>query len=399
MIVNGSKRSEACRPCEVRQSSFVHHSVSDQKFDMDKKKFSFTVPVLRRNSKRWYFEWHIILPGGVRYRKKCYGGINTGKTADEREQLAAAWLKQFDPHDHLDIGPKKKKVKSSTLHQKLQRYLDDHRDGWKHSTYKHSAGRLQLFSDWCASNCATVPIEKIDSRNAKLFMRWLNDVHHVSTTTHNHYRALLFTVYRRWRVKENPFELVHRFPENKTPQKAFTPEQRLQLTEWMREHDAELFLFVGFMYYTFLRPNEIRNLRVNEVDLTAKIVTVPGLKSKTNKTVTHKIPDVFFDQIKFLNFHHQQDFVFGYDGVSGPTRHGRDRYMRRLRVALDHFNFSSKYSLYSWRHTGAINLYEQYHDIYLVCEALGHTSVDMTKKYLRNFHMLDDPRLAKRDAM
>jgi len=52
------------------------------------------------------------------------------------------------------------------------------------------------------------------------------------------------------------------------------------IEEYMRVHDSELFLFTRFIYYTFIRPGELRLIRINDLRLKDKYLFVKGEISK-----------------------------------------------------------------------------------------------------------------------
>lgn len=44
----------------------------------------------------------------------------------------------------------------------------------------------------------------------------------------------------------------------------------------------------------------------------------------------------------------------------------------------------SAYTLYSWKHTGCVAMYEKTKDIYLISRLCGHRSIEVTMNYLRS---------------
>jgi integrase len=52
-------------------------------------------------------------------------------------------------------------------------------------------------------------------------------------------------------------------------------------------------------------------------------------------------------------------------------------------------------TIYSFRHTAAIQLYRQTKDVHLLQQLLGHSAITVTLKYLRNLGEIDSEQLAK----
>lgn len=364
---------------------------------MEKKNFSFTTPVLKKGKKRWYFEWYFITCG-KRFRRKLCAGINRFDTDEQREAFAATWISRFNGLSY-EQATAEKQVRIGMFPSKVRAYIEQNRTRWKKKTMLGYYSNLKVACRWFHSQKVSYPFEKMTAADASAFFDYLRNERHAGTTTHNTYRATLYKLFKDWKVKSNPIEDIRRYADSKRPQKAFTPLQRRALSEYIREHDPLLSLFIGFMYYTFLRPNEIKLMKVKDVDLLMRRSFVPAENSKTNRNRHHAIPHAFVEQLQFLRSCNPEWYVFGFEHVPGPEPIGRDRFARRHRKVLDVFGYSAHYSLYSWRHTGAVDFYNRCKDIYLVMQAMGHTNVEMTRKYLRNFNALDDPRLYERDVM
>lgn len=58
---------------------------------------------------------------------------------------------------------------------------------------------------------------------------------------------------------------------------------RSVLTAYMRRNDPQLWLFCQMEYYCAIRPNELRQLRIQDIDFTRRLIRVPCTISKTDK--------------------------------------------------------------------------------------------------------------------
>ncbi len=86
------------------------------------------------------------------------------------------------------------------------------------------------------------------------------------------------------------------------------------LFAFMKEKDPLLLLFVQFVSYNFLRPIEVCRLRLKDIILSQKLLTV-RTKNKKKGSKTKIIPNIVIDEIKNFDFSTQQNFLFTPDGI------------------------------------------------------------------------------------
>ncbi|MBK9730013.1 MAG: site-specific integrase [Chitinophagaceae bacterium] len=342
------------------------------------KKILFSPPVLHKG-KRWNLVVFATLPTGTTLRLKTCGGINRGNTTEEKEKKAAAFLKKFKPERDLFTGVNNDSYQAK-LDYYIKQYIENHKYFWKPRTRDTYLPILRRFNKWCKKNKILVKLLSDDQAN--LFMS--EAVGSLHRTTHNLYKTSLQTFYKTFRKRDNPFETVIKFAECKTPQRAFSNLELNRVLNYFHEKDPQLFLFAYFILFTFLRVEETRTLRVGDIDFNENIIRLRFENSKTNRNRFHALtPDILdhMDQIRksALNF-----YVFGSNGEPGATMRGRNHFGELARKLLDECGFDSHYSLYSFRHTGAILLYKQCHDVRIVQQAMQHTNYGTTEKYLRN---------------
>ena len=151
--------------------------------------------------------------------------------------------------------------------------------------------------------------------------------------------------------------------------KTYTPKQWQDIQE-LSKKDKDLNLYLKVLYYTGCRPNEIVNLRRQDIDDDG-IIKIYQSKVKKYKYVS--VPPVILDEL--LTF---QDKIF--DGF-GKHIEFYSKKFRRIKIAM---GLGIDYNLYTFRHTFATNLLNKTSDIHLVSKALGHSNIMMTSKHYAN---------------
>lgn len=147
----------------------------------------------------------------------------------------------------------------------------------------------------------------------------------------------------------------------------------------IKSFDVELYLVCLITYGCLLRPHqEIRLLKWSEIDLNRELISLDGSRNKTGRNRVVPIPSYV---MKELNETKSEDgqYVFG-----NSLPRNRDyfstkwtRYKHKSQLDLTNI------TLYSFRHTGAINVFEKTGSIYKVKEVMGHSDIQVSMIYLR----------------
>lgn len=158
-----------------------------------------------------------------------------------------------------------------------------------------------------------------------------------------------------------------------------------------------LLLFIQFIYYTMTRPStEVRFMQVHHIDMAERKIFIPGTNDK-NKTDNYVgINDRFAEiilQSQILNYANTH-YIFGRDGQpseKNPIAFSTlQRWHADLLKKLQLDKLGKKFSLYSYKHSGAISFYKATKDIKLLQRQLRHSSLDQTNIYLRDLGLHTD---------
>ncbi|GAB2798841.1 hypothetical protein GCM10027275_50640 [Rhabdobacter roseus] len=213
----------------------------------------------------------------------------------------------------------------------------------------------------------------------------------VAKKTYSNFISTLRTMWafliNREILKDNPFLKLQKRKGRSTQHIPYTPAQVRTFKKICLDdvEDHQLWLFVNFLYYCFLRPREeAQKLRIKHI--LKKTIVVPAELAKNNLTEHVKIPkglEVLIQEYK-LREYPSTYYVFSKDGKPGPVALN-DKYMydhnRRVLARADLTD--QDYDLYGWKHTGVIALYLATKDIKLIQAQCRHKDISTTDKYLR----------------
>jgi len=199
----------------------------------------------------------------------------------------------------------------------------------------------------------------------------------------------------------NPFANFKPMKETETESNtAFLLEHQLIIEHYLKENDIRLYYFTRFLYYAFIRPGELRETKIKDIDFERRTITVFGQLAKNGKTRIVRINPTLWQIINEMGFKglNPNLYLFGKKLLTTkfvqPTNEGYNRHVKLLdKLELNDLN----YTLYSWRHTGAVNAVTVGKmSIFELQKQFGHSDVKETQIYLKTLRVrIDNEPLEK----
>lgn len=177
----------------------------------------------------------------------------------------------------------------------------------------------------------------------------------------------------------------------------YTKEQLRQVLEYLRENYPKLYLLALLTYGCLLRPHEEAR-RLQRKNVRGMDILLAGAENKGKRNRVIPIPQYVYDVLSaYLDAcRDEQCYVF-----TGTTWLLNKYYFNtmwgRAKLKMQDLGIlRAEQTLYSFRHTAAVNVYRRTKDVHLIQKMLGHSSVVVTLKYLRGLGEVDIDEL--RDA-
>ena len=162
-----------------------------------------------------------------------------------------------------------------------------------------------------------------------------------------------------------------------------------EVLEDIRAYNHNLYLCVLFTYCCLLRPHrEVRLLRWKDFSDDLKYVSVDGSRVKSKRNRIMPVPEIIRSSLSVGQPDH---FIF----TNSPIEFNAD-YFKTLwsRFKKQSKIIDREVTLYSFRHTGAIDLFKRTGSITKLQSAMGHSSIKVSLTYLRG---LEIPKLNEED--
>lgn len=242
-------------------------------------------------------------------------------------------------------------------------------------------------------------IDNFRTQDALLFRDHLLNIKKNSPRTANntmqHLLALFSRLQERTGIEKNPFRIKSLREPATSKNIAFTDEDRAKVEEYLLEHEPGVYLFTRFLYYAFIRPGELLEIRFDHLHMRDGYITVHGLTSKNGKTETAQIIPALANEIQTrLEFQQPDHYLFSTGIKPGKYTLSKQVPFRRHEQVLENLGLLKKgYTLYSWKHTGAVNAYRAGVGIKELQSLLRHSSIQITDIYLKSLGLRTDPNL------
>lgn len=269
----------------------------------------------------------------------------------------------------------------------------------KPSLRKRSIQSLELIRtelrQFCeAQGLLNLPLSFVQPQHCDDFMQHLRISRQISNLTYNNYLTFLKLNFnylvKRDKLRHSPASSLPRLKVEDSEQVSFPPDVRQKLLEAYTARYPELLILAKYIFSSFIRPGELRKLQVKH--LGHKTIYVPGRIAKNKKTEHVLITPGLEKLLTELNVRSYPPdyYLISHDGKPGAKPTSPNYYTsRHLKIRIK-LGLPESYTLYCWKHTGVTETYLATRDIDFVSRQCRHSSLDMTKRYLRGLGLLLD---------
>jgi len=223
---------------------------------------------------------------------------------------------------------------------------------------------------------------RINQITSKHCLRFLNSKSVTAAsfnTERKHVSSLLGSVLKPLSLS-NPVESIPKMKETPTLHKPF--KDVTALLEDIKSFNENLFLCCLLTYGCLLRPHqEIRNLKWGDFSEDMKHISLSG---KRNKSGRNRIVPLNPYILQYLHKGEDTDNIF-----TGTEKPFNKDYFKTLwsRYKAQSNVLEDLQTLYSFRHSGAIEIYKRTGSLTILQQAMGHASLAVTLGYLRGLEI------------
>src|SRR5690606_36937716 len=161
---------------------------------------------------------------------------------------------------------------------------------------------------------------------------------------------------------------------------------------YLKQHYPNLHLCCLMAYGCFIRPHrEFRLLKRRHFNQTLTEIHLSGSENKSGSVRVIYIPEYVRTELESFNV---SDLSADTNIVSRKNNPFNESYFslqwaRAKRKLLNLGLIHGNQTIYSFRHTAAVNVYKKTKDLHLLQQLLGHSNMIVTLKYLRGLGVHD----------
>ena len=250
----------------------------------------------------------------------------------------------------------------------------------KHNTRTDYSKRLAMLERWCSMHGIT-RVEEIDFLQ---FLDWVFYDRGVSPRTRNNYRTWCRSFCSWLRLTPNPMDDIKPMKEPGKIRQPLPAAMLRRIKDHLVTKDKHFLLAVMLEYYTFIRPGELAELKVGDIDVKRHAIHVRASISKNGKAEMVGLNTAIVSLMRELGtLKHPKDwYIFSNrlrpGTVKLDSRAFRDRWAR-LRKRL---GISREYQFYSLKDSGIRDLANS-SGIVIARDQARHSSIAVTNKYLQ----------------
>lgn len=355
---------------------------------------SYTLPKLH-TGKNWYVDFTCYDPVEQEMRRKKYMLDKIPKLTD-RKRRAAEIITNVTKRLHEGWNPwaEASSSRQYTLFTQVIEYYTKYIEklykakAIKESTYLDYNKRIRILKAYNENHATGIMyVYQFNLSYASDFLDYILLDRDTSARTRNNYRIWLSS-FCNWMIEKeyleaNPIEKIRSLPENQKFRTAISALDLQRLLIYLEEKNPYYLLLCQFAYYTFIRPEEITNIRLRDLFIKEQKVFIPSAISKNRRDGMVGLNDILIRQMVELGvFKHTADeYLFGPDFKPSKKKASTRIYRNYFYKVRDALRMPTTYHFYSLKDSGIRDLANA-KGIVIARDQARHADISTTNKYL-----------------
>lgn len=351
----------------------------------------FSYPVYHDTGKKSYVDFRAYDPATGTVRRKKYHLDNIKSKKERRlhanllitklvKKLSTGWRPWHD-----DITTKG----YADFEQVLDLYLKNVEKTTTRSKTVHAyTSRVNVLREYIST--LPYPIKyayQFDRQFVNEFLDWIIIDRDAGPRTRNNYKGWCsvfaeFMIQRKY-IDSNPTEGISKLVEKEKKRQPLTKKMLQDLNKYLNEHDRYFLLAVLMEYYTFIRPTELTNLRIQDFSIKDQRVFVSGSFSKNKKDGYVGVNETLIRLMLDLHVfdHPGDDYLFSTNFKPGVSKVRADIFNKRWVNVRKRLGWGDEYQFYSLKDSGIRDLANSA-GVVIARDQARHQDIATTNKYL-----------------
>lgn len=263
----------------------------------------------------------------------------------------------------------------------------------KNNTLLDYKKRIKILSEYNEKRFSSIIyIYQFDQTYVSDFLDYILIDRDSSARTRNNYRIWLSS-FCSWLIEKqyldrNPVENIKSLTEEEKKRSALSPKDLGKLQSYLQTHNPYFLLLCQFEYYTFIRPDELSNIKLKDIYLKEQKVFIPSAISKNRKDGMVGLNDTLIKSMIDLKIfsHDTNCYLFGKDFKPSPQKSNPRIYRTYFNKVRTELKFPDVYQFYSLKDSGIRDLANA-EGIVIARDQARHADISTTNKYLKGESM------------
>lgn len=313
---------------------------------------------------------------------------NRASSVKERQRLFNILL--FELKDALRknifLVEEKEQIKPLSAIEALERALENKLNSDLSETYKRDLNAVfKQFTKFLSESEKTCSLDALKLNRVEEF---LTNYQSSGTYYMNKRRNLAVLFSAAGRLIERPIDTVIKTNKRKVKSKLhkiYEPGQLSAVLGYLKKHHQHLYLCCLITFGCFLRPHkEVRKLTAGHFKKGISEIHLSGSENKGRKVRVVYVPDYVKQELEqLLPSLKSTDNIFSKETNPYNDAYFNTAWTRAWRKMHQMGIVEKNHTIYSFRHTAAVDVYRRTKDVNLLKSLLGHSSILVTLKYLR----------------
>lgn len=356
---------------------------------------SYTVPKLH-TGKSWYVDFVSFDPAEDRMKRKKYMLNSIQKVADRRKyafeliaalnaKLHSGWNPWADVSNNRQYTPIKDAL--SRYHIYLTKLYKS--NTVKYNTLLDYEKRLKVLEQFVENRTPSISyVYQFDVSFVSDFLDYILLDRDASARTRNNYRTWLSSLCN-WMIEKqyltsNPIASTRHLAEDAKKRSPMESKDLQKMKKYLKDENPYFLFLCEFAYYTFIRPEEITNIRLADINVKDQKVFVSGDISKNRKDGMVGLNDTLIkSMLKLGVFAVPNDYyLFGKGFKPSKTKVTTKVFRNYFNKVREKLRFPDSYQFYSLKDTGIRDLANA-EGIVIARDQARHADISTTNKYLK----------------
>lgn len=355
----------------------------------------YTLPKLH-TGKNWYVDFTCFDPADGRMRRKKYMLDSIPKISDRKKRAAeiianATSRLRSGWNPWIEASTERQYAKFSDITSLYIRYVEKltSNNTLKKKTAYDYQSRMNMMLEYNSTRSNPITyIYQFDQCYISDFLDYILLDRDSTARTRNNYRTWL-SAFCTWLqekkyIDHNPTERIKALVEGEKRRSALTATDLTRLKEYLGETNRHFLLACMMEYYTFIRPDELSNVRLRDINIKEQKVFISSTISKNRRDGMVGLNDAVIKiMIELEVFENPSHFyLFGKqfkpNAIKADSRIFRE-YFNKVRAFL---KWPNSYQFYSLKDTGIRDLANT-EGIVVARDQARHSDVSTTNRYLK----------------